>query len=298
MNLRGTITALVTPFKGEQLDEEGLVANIHFQIEQGVDALVVMGTTGESPTLSSVEQEQVIRIAVKETQGKVPIWVGTGRYCTRQTIEQTQRAQDLGADVALVVTPYYNRPTQEGVYQHFKAISTNVEIPIVIYHIPARTATSIDVATMCKLADLPHIAGIKDSSGNINYVGELIHFLSQTHPHVAILSGDDILALPIMALGGHGLVSVVSNLVPAQIVALVKAALSGELVQAQALHHQLLPLFKAAFIETNPIPIKAAMNFCGMAAGECRLPLSSMQPENWAILKEVLVRMNLIECLV
>jgi 4-hydroxy-tetrahydrodipicolinate synthase len=248
----------------------------------------------ESP-LSPEDQTRIISIAVREANGKVPVWVGTGSYCTRQTIEKTKRAQDLGADVALIVTPYYNKPTQEGIYRHFEAIATSVEMPIVIYNIPGRCGTNIETSTLMRIAGLPNIIGVKEASGNINQAGDVLHRIVEKYPHFLVFSGDDALTLPMMALGAVGIVSVVSNLVPTQVIALVNAVLQGQFDLAREIHYQLLPLYKTAFIETNPVPIKTAMNLCGMPSGECRLPLYQMAPENINTLRHLLLEMRLME---
>lgn len=287
MKLRGTITAMVTPFINGELDEEGFASNVNYQIEQGVSGILPLGTTGEASTLSSSEQGRIITIAVEKAQGRVPVWIGTGSYCTRQTIEKTKRAKDLGADIALIVTPYYNRPTQEGIFRHFEAITAAVEIPIVVYNIPGRCSTNIETATLRRIADLPNVVGVKEASGNINQASDMIYTIAENHPNFSVLSGDDALTLPMMALGAVGVVSVVSNLMPARIVALVEAIERGDYELARTLHYQLLPFYKAAFIETNPIPIKTAMQLCGMPSGECRLPLSPMAPENVEILRSL-----------
>lgn len=295
MNLKGTITALVTPFKDHQLDEEGLAHNIRHQIANGVDGILVLGTTGEASTLSLDEQERVILIAVQEAKGKVPLWVGTGSYCTRQTIEKTQRAKNLGADGVLIVTPYYNKPTQEGVFRHFEAISKAVEIPILLYNIPGRCGINIETATLLKIAALPNIVGVKDATGNVQQAGEVIHAVISKYPHFKLFSGDDALTLPMMSLGAVGVISVVSNLIPGHIVALTNAALQGDFDVARQIHFQLLSLFKVAFIETNPVPIKTAMGLCGMPAGECRLPLYQMASENIHLLCRQLMQLQLLE---
>jgi 4-hydroxy-tetrahydrodipicolinate synthase len=295
MRFKGAITALITPFIGQELDEEGLAENIRYQIAQGINGILPLGTTGEASTLSLEEQSRVIAIAVKEAKGKVPIWVGTGSYCTRQTIAKTKQAKELGADVALIVTPYYNKPTQEGIYRHFEAIATSVEMPFVVYNIPGRCGTNIDTATLMRIAELPNMIGVKESSGNINQAGDILHTIVKKHPHFLVFSGDDVFTLPMMALGAVGVISVVSNLVPAQIIALANAALQGRFDLAREIHYQLLPLFKAAFIETNPVPIKTAMHLCGMPSGDCRLPLYQMAPENLTLLRQLLVQMHLIK---
>lgn len=287
MKLRGTITAMVTPFINGELDEEGFASNVNYQIEQGVSGILPLGTTGEASTLSPSEQGRIINIAVEKAQGRVPVWIGTGSYCTRQTIEKTKRAKDLGADIALIVTPYYNRPTQEGIFRHFEAITAAIEIPIVIYNNPGRCSTNIEAVTLRRIAELPNIIGVKESPENINHAGDVIYTIAQNHPNFSVLSGDDALTLPMMALGAVGVVSVVSNLMPARIVALVEAIERGDYEMARTLHYQLLPFYKAAFIETNPIPIKTAMQLCGMPSGECRLPLSVMAPENVEILRSL-----------
>lgn len=294
MRLEGTITALVTPFIDQQLDEQGLAHNIRYQIASGVNAILLLGTTGEASTLSHDEQGRIISTSVREAKGKVPIWIGTGSYCTRQTIEKTRRAKDLGADGALVVTPYYNKPTQEGIYRHYEALANAVEMPIMLYNIPGRCGTNIETSTLLRIAALPNIVGVKEASGSIQQVGEVLHSVVKSFPDFKVFSGDDALTLPMMALGAVGVVSVVSNLVPARVVALVKAALQGDFEQARERHYQLLPLYKAAFIESNPVPIKSAMDLCNMPAGGCRLPLYRMSADNLNILRQCLLQMQLI----
>ncbi len=280
MTLQGTITALVTPFRNLELDEEGLAANIHDQMTAGIDGIVVLGTTGEAPTLSAIERERVITIAVREAGGRIPVIVGTGSNCTRHTIEMTKTAQDLGADIALVVTPYYNKPTQAGIYAHFAAIASETDIPIILYNIPGRTAVPIETQTLLRLAGLPSIIGVKDSTANLAQVSDIFAMVVSKYPHFRVWSGDDAYALPMIALGASGVVSVVSNLVPAEVAAFIDAALQGDFVLARRLHYRLLPLFIAAFVETNPVPIKAAMELCGLPAGGCRQPLHPLSTEN------------------
>jgi 4-hydroxy-tetrahydrodipicolinate synthase len=293
VKLSGTITALITPFKHQELDEEGLAYNIHHQLSQGIEGILLFGSTGEAPTLSPEEQKRMLSIAVREAKGKVPVWAGTGTYCTKQTIEKTRQAQELGADVALVVVPYYNKPTQEGLFRHFEALSACVQLPIIIYNIPGRCGTNIEPSTLMRLAALPHVVGIKDSSGNINQAGDYLHAVRQKRPDFALFSGDDIMTLPMLSLGASGVVSVASNLVPERVKALVDAAIRGQFQRAKELHYGLISLFKAIFMETNPIPIKAAMQICGMPSGGCRLPLSEMAPENLNTLRQLLEDMQL-----
>ncbi len=295
MKIEGCVTALITPFINQEIDEEGFAENIRYQMTQGIHGILPLGTTGESPTITPAEQERLISIAVQTAQRKVPVWVGTGSNSTRQTIENTKRAKDLGADIALIVTPYYNKPTQEGIFRHFEAITTEVALPIVVYNIAGRTGVNIETSTLLRLAELPHIIGVKEASGSVNQAGDVIATVVSKFPDFKVFSGDDALTLPMMALGAVGVISVVSNLIPGEIVALVNAASKGDYELARALHYQLLQLFKTCFIETNPVPIKAAMNFVGMAAGECRLPLCEMAPENLNTLHQMLQQIRMLK---
>lgn len=294
MELKGTVTAMVTPFIHQEIDERGLIANIHHQIEQGVNGILVLGSTGETATLSKDEQKEVISIAIREAKNKVPVWVGTGTNCTKTTIENTQKAKDLGADVALIVAPYYNKPAQEGIYRHFEMIAQNVEIPIVVYNVPGRCGVNIETFTLERIAQLPNIAGVKDASGNVSQVGDVIQTIVKKYPNFLVFSGDDILTLPMMCLGAHGVISVASNLIPKEVISLVKSALQGDFIQAREIHYQLQSLFKAIFIETNPVPIKTAMNLCGFSAGPCRLPLVELTTDNLKTLHELLSKMQLL----
>ena len=289
MQLSGVYTAVITPFTNYgEIDLEGFKENLRFQVEQGVDGIVVLGTTGESPTLTSEERKLIIQQAVTEVKGKVQLLVGTGHYSTAQTIIQTQQAEEYGADAVLIVTPYYNKPTQEGLYQHFQAICQASSIPICVYNIQGRTGQNIQTSTLQRIASYPNIIGVKEASGNITQINEVLEVM-QTHSSCfAVLSGDDALTLPVIALGGHGVISVISNLVPGPVCALVNAAKKGDFIEARKWHYQLMPLFKTAFIETNPIPIKAAMQLCGMVAGPCRLPLCDLESKSYHILKQVI----------
>lgn len=286
--LNGVHTALITPFDREgNLDEKGLRCLIRRQIENHIEGIVPLGSTGESPTVTKEEQKRIISIAREEISNETLLMVGTGSYSTKQTIENTALAQRMGADCALVVTPYYNKPTQEGLYQHFKALAKAVDLPFVIYNPPHRTGQNLLTETLKRLLEIPTIIGIKESTGNITQMSEVVEVVREYRPEFNVLSGDDELTLSMMALGGHGVISVVSNLVPAKIKDLYIAAACGDFALARDLHYQLMPLFKAAFIETNPIPIKAAMNFCGLPAGECRLPLCSLSDDHKAELQLV-----------
>jgi 4-hydroxy-tetrahydrodipicolinate synthase len=294
MKVSGVFTALVTPMKSGEVDYDGLRKNIRFQIKNGVNGILPLGTTGETPTLSREEQDKIIKLAVEEAAGKIPVMVGTGSNSTEHTVENTRIAKELGADIALVVTPYYNKPSQEGIYLHFKTITGKVDIPLVIYNIQSRTGTNIETATLKRIAGLPHIIGVKEASCNINQMGDVINSIAKNHKNFSVMSGDDAYTLPLLSLGGDGVISVVSNLVPDLVVKMVKAGLNGDFIKARALHYQLLPVFKGAFIEGNPTSIKTAMNICGMPAGECRLPLCGMSAENEKKLKEILKNMELI----
>lgn len=286
--LKGLYTALITPFKNdESLDEKGLRELLKFQIKNRVDGVVLLGTTGEAPTLSENEKERVIQIGVEELKGRTQILIGTGSYSTKQTISQTQKAKELGADGALVITPYYNKPTQEGLYLHFKALTEAVDFPICVYNCAGRTGQNLQTETLKRIASLPNIAGVKEASGQVSQISEVIEKILPGNPDFCVLSGDDALALPLMGLGGHGLISVASNLYPAEVKDMVDACLQGDWKRAKEYHFKLSPFFKAAFLETNPIPIKAAMQMSGKPAGPCRLPLCAMETGNRAKLEEV-----------
>ena len=289
----GAITAMVTPFsQNGEVDYGGLRNNVRFQIKEGISGLLPLGTTGETPTLSAEEKEKVAKAVIEEAGGKVPVLVGTGSYSTKTTIEQTKKAKELGADAALIVSPYYNKPTQEGLYLHFKSVAESVDIPIIIYNIQGRTGVNIETGTLLRLSSIKNIIGVKEASGNIN---QMMDVINQLPKDFVVLSGDDSLTLPLMSLGGRGVISVVSNLLPKKVSRMVELYLEGKTEEAKKLHYELLPLFRAAFIETNPMPIKAAMSICGMPAGKCRLPLCDLQPQNEEKLKNVLVKMGLVK---
>jgi 4-hydroxy-tetrahydrodipicolinate synthase len=282
---KGVYTAIITPFDSHnQLDEEGLLQNIQYQIEGNVDGIVPLGTTGEAPTLSKEEKIKIIKMCVEEAKGIMPVIVGTGSYSTNETIERTKEAKDLGADAVLVVTPYYNKPTQEGLFQHFKALTDQVDIPVIVYNIQGRTGQNIQTDTLKRIAELPNIVGVKEASGQVSQMSDVIEMVARNYPHFSVLSGDDGLTLPLMSLGGDGVISVISNLFPKE----VKALVTAHYEEATNLHFSLMPFIRAAFIETNPIPIKAAMKIAGLPSGDCRLPLCDLQPQNYEHLKRVL----------
>ncbi|MEM2907653.1 MAG: 4-hydroxy-tetrahydrodipicolinate synthase [Candidatus Hadarchaeales archaeon] len=291
---KGAYTAMVTPFdeKGE-VDEEGLRANVEFQIRKGIHGLVPVGTTGECATLSYEEHKRVIEITVDAAKGRVPVLAGTGSNSTWEAIMLTEHAKEVGADGALLVAPYYNKPTQRGLYEHFKKIAETVDIPQVLYNIPSRTGVNIEPETMAKLAELKNVVGVKEASGSLDQVMRIIQLTSGKEFFVT--SGEDSLTFPILALGGIGVISVASNLVPDRVAGMVDAFFEGRLEEARRIHYELMPLFKALFIETNPSPVKAAMEMMGMPAGKPRLPLVELQPENREKLRRVLMDMGLVK---
>jgi 4-hydroxy-tetrahydrodipicolinate synthase len=292
LNLQGTITALITPFINNDVDGMGLIENIQFQLENKTDAILVLGTTGEAPTLSPKEQEFVIATAVKAINGSIPLLVGTGSNSTFTTIENTKKAIDLGADGVSIILPYYNKPTQDGILKHFEAIVTKTHCPIVIYNNPTRTGINIETSTLEQLLDFPQIIGIKDCSGNFSQVSDYIS-LSHKRSHFSVFSGDDMNTVPMMALGAKGVVSIVSNLIPDVTSSMVNASLNSDFQLARSIHFEWLPFFHAVFFETSPAPIKEAMDFCGLPAGSCRLPLAPLRPENRNRLIGVLKMLNL-----
>lgn len=281
MNFQGVHTAIITPFKSNgSYDEEGFKDLLHKQIEAGVQGIVVLGTTGEKPTLTHEEKKRIIQFARKQINSSIKLIVGTGTNSTLTTIEDTLFAEELGADGALVVAPYYNKPTQEGLYFHYKAITEATKLPLIIYNIAGRTGVNIQTSTIKRLFNYPSIVGVKEASGNLLQMMDVIEMRDHERPDFKVLSGDDNLTLPLIAAGGDGVVSVISNLVPELIVKLYSLCSKGDFEEARKLHYQLQPLFKGAFIETNPIPIKTLMHFSGLASGPCRLPLCPPLPEN------------------
>jgi 4-hydroxy-tetrahydrodipicolinate synthase len=281
---RGTYTAIVTPFRDGEIDVAALERLIEGQIAAGVTGIVAVGTTGESPTLSHDERENVIKLAVKTAKGRCQVLAGTGSYSTRDAITATKRAKELGVDAALIVAPYYNKPSQEGLFRHFRAIARETSLPIMLYNIPGRCSVDISADTVERLAaECPSIIAIKEASGSVDRVSELRARLPN---EFTILSGDDSLTLPFMSVGAAGVVSVASNLIPDQVCALVNAQDAGDVKSARALHRQLLPIFKDLFIEPNPVPIKTVLSWRGMISAEVRLPLCEMTEANRARLRK------------
>ncbi|KAF3362960.1 4-hydroxy-tetrahydrodipicolinate synthase [Chlamydiales bacterium STE3] len=285
----GVYTAVVTPFNEDgTLDLEGLRQNLRLQIASGVTGIVILGTTGEAPTLEEGEKEEIIQTTVEEVKHQATIIVGTGSYSTKKTITATEQAKRLGADGALVVTPYYNKPSQEGLYLHFKAVAEHVDLPLMLYNIQGRTGQNIHTETLKRLALLPNIQAVKEASGNLHQIMDVLAQVLAIRPDFKIFSGDDGLTFPLMTLGGHGVVSVASNLIPNALVEMVNLALANDHLAARKWHFHLLELFKEAFIETNPVPIKRLMQLTGMAAGPCRLPLSPLSAINELKMQTVL----------
>ena len=287
--LKGAITALVTPMKENgEVDYDGFKRLVNFQLEQGIDGIVPLGTTGEAPTMEEAEEEKLIRISMDEAKGKVPVIVGTGSNDTKHMLAYTKRAKDMGADIAMVVTPYYNKPNDDGLVRHFEA-AAGVGIPILVYNIASRTGRNIPTPLMDKIAAIPGIMGVKEASGDIGQMAEVLQTIAFPRrgggSSFSVLSGDDGFTLPLLSLGGNGVVSVIANLVPARVKALVKAGLSGDFEEARKIHFELLPFMKAAFIETNPVPIKQAMTWAGLPGGPARLPMGRLDPKNEAPLK-------------
>lgn len=289
----GSIVAIATPFKNGKVDEATLRKLVEFQIKNGTNGIVPCGTTGESPTLSTEEHEHVIDICIQAAKGHVPIIAGTGSNSTAEAVALTKHAAKAGANGVLQVSPYYNKPTQEGLYRHFKAVSEAASIPIILYNIAGRTAVNIEPATIARLAqDCKNIVGVKEASGSIDQMQTIKRLCPKDF---VLLSGDDALLLPVLSIGGAGVISVAANIVPNDIIALISAFNAGKIQEAQRIHYQLLPLIRALFLETNPIPVKIAMGMMGLCSPELRLPLCEMSANNEEQLKKALVEYGLLK---
>ncbi len=291
---KGSIVALITPFKDGLIDKNSLKKLIEFHIENDTDAIVIAGTTGESATLTFSEHEELIKMAVEFAEKRIPIIAGTGANATHEAVSMTKFAEKVGADASLQIVPYYNKPTQEGIYQHFKAIAEETNIPLILYNIPSRTGVDMLPETFARLfADFPNIIGIKEATGNVARVSEII---SLTNPDVVVLSGDDALTLPMMAVGAKGVISVANNIIPKEIARMCNLALEGNFEEARKIHDRYWKLFKVLFIETNPIPVKTAAYLMGLIDdGELRLPLYHMSKSNEEKLRETLKEYGLIQ---
>ena len=286
----GCGTALVTPFTDAgAVDEAGVRRLARRQIDAGIHFLVPCGTTGEAPTLSAAEKRRVVEIVVDEAKGRVPVLAGAGGYDTREVIEAAHAMQAAGADGLLSVTPYYNKPTPEGLYQHYKAIAEATPLPLIVYNVPGRTGCNVDPATLARLATIPHVVGVKEASGNMTQICEVVKAVREDF---VVLSGDDALTLPAMAVGARGLISVASNEVPAEMAQLVEAAERGDYAAARAIHLRLLPLLLANFGESNPIPVKSAMAQLGLLEESYRLPMVPPRPETREKLRHLLAALG------
>src|SRR5574340_908105 len=291
--LTGCGTALVTPFRRDlSLDEETLRRLVRRQIEAGINFLVPCGTTGESPTLTRAEHLRVIEIVLEEAKGKAPVIGGAGGDNTHEVIELARGLERMGVDGILSVTPYYNKPTQEGLYQHYKAIAAAIRLPIVVYSVQGRTGVNVEPATLARLAKIENIVAVKEASGNIGQMAQIIH---DVPPEFAVLSGDDAITLPLIALGGRGIISVVSNQIPREMTQIAQACLAGDFDTARTLYHRFLPLMNVNFIESNPLPVKAAMGLMGLLEPVYRLPLVPPKPESLAKIEKVLEATGLLE---
>jgi 4-hydroxy-tetrahydrodipicolinate synthase len=282
----GCGTALVTPFRADQsLDEAGLRRLVRRQIEAGINFLVPCGTTGESPTLTHEEHLRVVEITLEEAKGKVPVLAGAGGYNTREVIELARTLERMGADGILSVTPYYNKPTQEGLYQHYKAIACAIGIPIIVYSVQGRTGVNVEPGTLARLSALENIAGVKEASGNIGQMAQVIH---QVPDDFLVLSGDDSITLPLIALGGRGIISVASNEIPAEMTGIARHCLQGDFAAARKMYRKWLPLMEVNFVESNPMPVKAAMAMMGLLEPVWRLPMVAPKPESMKKIETVL----------
>ena len=280
---KGSMVAIVTPFKDGKIDESGLKELVEFHIKNGTTALVPCGTTGESATLSYDEHDKVIELTIKFAKGRIPVIAGTGSNSTEEAIMLTKHAKKVGADASLQVSPYYNRPTQTGLYLHFKAIAEAVDIPIILYNIASRTGVNIEPETFVKLAQVKNIIGVKEASGSLEQMSRIRKLCPK---EFLLISGDDALTLPVMAIGGVGIISVVANIIPRDVAEMCAAFENGNMKKAQELHYRMLPLIKTMFIETNPIPVKTAMGLMKLIGPQLRLPMCEMLAEN----KEKLVK--------
>jgi 4-hydroxy-tetrahydrodipicolinate synthase len=288
----GCGTALVTPFRRDQsLDEETLRTLVRRQIDAGINFLVPCGTTGESPTLTRAEHLRVVEITLEEAKGKVPVLAGAGGYNTREVIELAREIEHLGADGILSVTPYYNKPTQEGLYRHYQAIAAAIRLPIVLYSVQGRTGVNIEPATLARLAQIGNIVAVKEASGNI---GQMANVLHEVPAHFTVLSGDDAITIPLMALGGRGVISVVSNEIPGAMTQLAQACLRGDFQAARAIQARFLPLMNINFVESNPIPVKAALGLMGLLDPVFRLPMCPPSAASLAKIEKVLESVGLM----
>jgi 4-hydroxy-tetrahydrodipicolinate synthase len=290
---QGSLVAMVTPFRDGKVDEAALRELVEFHVKSGTDGLVPCGTTGESPTLSHAEHKRVIEIVVEAAAGRIPVVAGTGSNSTAEAIDMTVHAAKAGADGALLVSPYYNRPTQQGLYEHFRAIAEAASgLPLILYNIQGRTAVNIETDTVARLAEIPNIVGVKEASGSLDQMTAVILACG---PDFSVVSGDDSLTLPLMAVGGRGVISVVANFLARDVAEMTHAALEGDWKRARELHWKLFPVCRGMFIETNPIPVKEAMAMLGMIRAEWRLPMCPMGDANRDRLRKILVHAGVLK---
>ncbi len=288
---RGVYTALITPFQDGEVDEETLRELTERQLAAGVDGLVPCGSTGEAATLDFEEHQRVIEVVVEAVGGRAKVLAGTGSNSTREAIRLTRGARQAGADGALMISPYYNKPTQQGIVEHYAEVARACDFPLVVYNIPGRTASKIEVDTLARLAEIEQVVGLKESTGDLNHAA---HSIAMTPDDFCVLSGDDWATLPILSLGGAGVISTSSNLVPEAVVGMVRAFFEGDIARAREAHYRLLPIFDALFVESNPIPVKAAMKFVGLCEDEVRLPLTPLSEGKRKNLKRALLDFGLL----
>lgn len=289
---KGSIVAIVTPVKNGKIDYKAFEKLVEFQIKNKTSGIVVCGCTGEPATMTMDEHKELVKYAVDIVNKRCPVIAGTGSNNTREAIELTEEAEKAGADGVLVITPYYNKPMPQGLYLHYKKIAESVSIPVIIYNVPSRTGISILPETVCELSQIKNIVGIKEASGSLDQVSKIV---SLCRKDFIVLSGDDSLTLPIMSVGGKGVISVAANIVPLQVAEMAESALKGDWARAQKLHIELFPIFKVLFIETNPIPVKAALGLMGLIHPEWRLPLTPPSDASLAKIKEVLKKSRVIK---
>jgi 4-hydroxy-tetrahydrodipicolinate synthase len=287
----GALSAIVTPFRDGEVDERALRDHIEWQIQSGVDGIVPCGSTGESATLTHDEHDRVIKIAIEQTRRRVPVIAGTGSNSTAEAIRLTMAAREMGADGALMISPYYNKPTQEGIFRHYKMVASAVDIPLIVYNIPGRTGSNIAPETVARLCEIRSVVGIKEASGSMDQVSDIRRLCGD---RLTILSGDDSLVVPIMALGGKGVIATISNVMPRETHDLAAAGLAGDFARARELHYKMMPLIRTLFIETNPIPVKQALAFMGRCANELRMPLCPMSAPAADRLRSAMKELRLI----
>jgi 4-hydroxy-tetrahydrodipicolinate synthase len=289
---KGSMVALVTPFKAGKVDWQSLEALIEFHISNGTHGIVPCGTTGESATLSHQEHDDVIKAVIKAVHKRVPVIAGTGSNSTDEAVRLTREAEKSGADGALMISPYYNRPTQEGIFQHYKKVASEVGIPIIVYNIPARTGSKIEPETLARLSEIKNVAGVKEATGSVDQAIDVIRLCGD---NLAVYSGEDTLTFSLMALGGKGVISTVANIAPKEMSQVAEACLKGEWEKGRDLQFKLIPLIHAVFLETNPIPIKTALAQMGKCTGELRLPLTPMSEGNLKKLRQTMSEFGLLK---